>query len=83
MSKFSKAMRATNAVASLIIAIGVAVDLYEKFKGRKKTQGWNSLVLPVKCESELDIVSFIAFLLIFLDFFSDSQHFNCEKIGNY
>ena len=36
MSKFSKAMRATNAVASLIIAIGVAVDLYEKFKGRKK-----------------------------------------------
>ena len=37
MSKFSKAMRATNAVASLIIAIGVAVDLYEKFKGRKKT----------------------------------------------
>ncbi len=37
MSKFSKAMRATNAVASLLIAIGVAVDLYEKFKGRKKT----------------------------------------------
>ena len=37
MSKFSKAMRATNAVASLIIAIGVAVDLYEKFKGRNKT----------------------------------------------
>ena len=37
MSKFSKAMRATNAVASLIIAIGVCVDLYEKFKGRKKT----------------------------------------------
>lgn len=37
MSKFSKAMRATNTVASLIIAIGVAVDLYEKFKGRKKT----------------------------------------------
>ena len=30
-------MRATNAVASLIIAIGVAVDLYEKFKGRNKT----------------------------------------------
>ena len=30
-------MRATNAVASLIIAIGIAVDLYEKFKGRKKT----------------------------------------------
>jgi hypothetical protein len=37
MSKFSKAIRATNAVASLLIAIGVAVDLYEKFKGRKKT----------------------------------------------
>ena len=37
MSKFSKAMRATNAVASLLIAIGVAVDLYEKFKGRNKT----------------------------------------------
>ena len=37
MSKFSKAMRATNTVASLLIAIGVAVDLYEKFKGRKKT----------------------------------------------
>ena len=37
MSKFSKAMRATNAVASLIIAIGVCVDLYEKFKGRKQT----------------------------------------------
>ena len=37
MSKFSKAMRATNAVASLLIAIGIAVDLYEKFKGRKKT----------------------------------------------
>ena len=36
MSKFSKAMRATNTVASLLIAIGVAVDLYEKFKGRKK-----------------------------------------------
>lgn len=35
MSKFSKAMRATNTVASLLIAIGVAVDLYEKFKGRK------------------------------------------------
>ena len=30
-------MRATNAVASLLIAIGVTVDLYEKFKGRKKT----------------------------------------------
>ena len=37
MSKFSKAMRAANSVASLLIAIGVAVDLYEKFKGRKKT----------------------------------------------
>ena len=37
MSKFSKAMRATNTAASLLIAIGVAVDLYEKFKGRKKT----------------------------------------------
>jgi hypothetical protein len=37
MSKFSKAMRATNTVASLLIAIGIAVDLYEKFKGRKKT----------------------------------------------
>ncbi len=37
MSKFSKVMRATNAVASLLIAIGVTVDLYEKFKGRKKT----------------------------------------------
>ena len=37
MSKFSKAMRATNTVASLLIAIGVCVDLYEKFKGRKKT----------------------------------------------
>ena len=36
MSKFSKAMRATNTVASLLIAIGIAVDLYEKFKGRKK-----------------------------------------------
>ena len=36
MSKFSKAMRATNTVASLLIAIGVAVDLYEKFKGRNK-----------------------------------------------
>ena len=34
MSKF--AMRATNTVVSLLIAIGVAVDLYEKFKGRKK-----------------------------------------------
>ena len=37
MSKFSKAMRAANSVASLLIAIGIAVDLYEKFKGRKKT----------------------------------------------
>ena len=37
MSKFSKAMRTTNTVASLLIAIGVAVDLYEKFKGGKNT----------------------------------------------
>ena len=37
MSKFSKAMRAANSVASLLIAIGVCVDLYEKFKGRNKT----------------------------------------------
>ena len=37
MSKFSKTMRAANSVASLLIAIGIAVDLYEKFKGRKKT----------------------------------------------
>ena len=53
MSKFSKAMRATNAVASLIIAIGVAVDLYEKFKGRNKTsQVLTDPATPVKEQTD-------------------------------
>ena len=33
MSDFSKTLRATNTAASIVIAIGVAVDLYDRFKG--------------------------------------------------
>lgn len=39
MSKFSKTLRTANTAASIVIAIGVAVDLYDRFKGRfKKAQ---------------------------------------------
>ena len=34
MSKFSKALRTANTAASIVIAIGVAVDLYDRFKCR-------------------------------------------------
>ena len=33
MSNFSKTLRAANTAASIVIAIGVAVDLYDRFKG--------------------------------------------------
>lgn len=34
MSKFSKTLRTANTAASIVIAIGVAVDLYDRIMGR-------------------------------------------------
>ena len=52
MSNFSKTLRAANTATSIVIAIGVAVDLYDKFKGRFQKAQVQTTIEPADAQTE-------------------------------
>ena len=52
MSNFSKTLRAANTAASIVIAIGVAVDLYDRFKDRFQKAQVQTTIEPADAQTE-------------------------------